>query len=1028
MTLRRIFLLAPLFLTALALPSQLITTDPAAPLVDQPLTITFDATQGTAGLENCGCDVYLHTGVITPTSSEWQFVKTTWAVADEAWKLTPVDGQPNLYTYTFSPSIRAYYGVPEGTAIEQIALVFRDGPGNREGKATGGQDIFIDVNSGSDLALSLVGDPGDPAYPLGKELSVRAGTTAPATIRIFDNGELLTTITGQELLYDVVFTTPGAHTVKVVAEAEGIEVADSFTVDAELVMERTSPLTSVVSATAGEVVTLAATSYIEAELSLLIGDTELFATTASAISQPVTLPTGAVTTYTLRADYQGESARTTVTFITGEPEIAALPFDVPPGATVMEDSSVVMVLRAPGKSDVFVVGNFTDWAPVADTRMKRTPDDTTFWLQVPAEQVTVDNLLYQYAIDDQGRYADPYSTLVLDPRNDPFIGQETFDGIPEYPFGEAEGIVSWLRTSPPDYEWQVDDFESPDPERMVVYELLVRDFLAAHSYDALTDTLDYLDRLGINVIELMPVNEFEGNISWGYNPSFHMALDKYYGSPEDLKAFVDAAHARGIAVVLDVVYNHAFGESPLIRIWPGNQVFEPGADNPYANVTARHPFNVGYDLNHESVLTQEYVKTTLTYWMEEFRVDGFRFDLSKGFTQRFSNDVGSWNQYDESRIRILKDYADLVWSVDEDAYMIMEHLGEAREEEELAQYGNGMYFWSGFQPHDAYLEGAMGYNEGNKSNLAPALSQNRGFTDRNLIAYIESHDEERLMQKALAFGNESESYDVTELSTALDRAALANTFFYTLPGPKMLWQFGELGYDYSINYCGDGRIDNACRTDPKPIVWEYRDEADRQDLYHHLSDLLYLRNTTDLLHGTITASQLNGEVKYVHLDSDEGQVAVVGNFGVTSASTTNLVPAAGSWYDYFSGENLTVDNPSAAVTLAPGEYRVYLSKEVQRMGGRLTSTNDIAVARLAFRIFPNPASDRLETTFTLDAPARVTVDLMDALGRPVRELYRGSLSAGPQSFRSDVSLLPAGTYFVRITNGRSVAVSPLIIR
>jgi glycosidase len=1020
-----------ILISTLGLRAQLITTDPAAPVANEPLTITFDATEGTAGLENCDCDVYLHTGVITDAStsdSDWQFIQTTWGEANDAWKLTPVDGQPNRYTYTFSPSIRAYYGVPEATDIEKIALVFRDATGGREGKAAGGGDIFIEVSSGGDLSLNLIGEPGDPTYPLGRELPVRAGTTAPATISLFDNGELLTSVTGQELVYDVIFTTPGTHTVKVIATAGGIEVADSFSVDAELVMERLSPATSVVNATPGASVSLSATSYIEADLSLLVNNAELFSLTGTTLTQTVTLPLGEIVTYTLRAEYAGETAETTVTFITGDPEVAELPFEVPPGATLLDDESLVLVLRAPGKSDVFVVGNLTDWAPVAATRMKRTPDDTTFWIQIAPEDLPEDDLLYQYAIDGQGRYADPYSTLVLDPDDDSFIGEETFPGIPDYPYGEADGIVTWFRLDDPEYDWEVTDFDRPDPDRMVIYELLVRDFLEAHDYEALTDTLDYLDRLGINTIELLPVSEFEGNISWGYNPSFHMALDKYYGSPEDFKAFVDAAHKRGIAVVLDVVYNHAFGESPLIRMWPGSQSFEPGPDNPYANVTARHPFNVGYDLNHESALTEEYVKVTLEYWIEEFRIDGFRFDLSKGFTQNLSNDVGTWNQYDASRVAIIKDYADHVWSVDEDTYMIMEHLGESREENELAQYGNGMYFWSGFQPHDAYLEGSMGYNEGNKSDLAPALAARRGFDQRSLIAYIESHDEERLVYKNLAFGNSTGDYDVTDLGTALDRAELASTFFYTLPGPKMLWQFGELGYDYSINYCADGRIDESCRTDPKPIVWEYRDEPDRQDLYHHIADLLYLRNTTDLLHGDVMASELSGTVKYVHLSSEEGEVAIVGNFGVEPANTTNLAPSAGSWYDYFAGDFVTVDDATAQVTLAPGEYRVLLSKEVERQGGRLTATNDAEVARLAFRLFPNPATDRVETSFTLERTARVTVDLIDALGRPVRELYRGQLPAGPHSFGSDIGLLPAGTYFVRISDERSAAVSPLIVR
>ncbi|CAH0999417.1 1,4-alpha-glucan branching enzyme GlgB [Neolewinella maritima] len=1012
-----------------SLSAQLITSDPAAPVADKSLTITYDASLGTAGLKDCDCDVYLHTGLITPASADggdWQNIQTTWGVANDEWKLTPVAGEPNKYTYTFSPTVREYFDADENTVIEQVALVFRNADGTQEGKAAGGANIFVDISSGDSLSLTLTGQPGTQTYALGKVLPVTAGTTSEATISIFDNDSLVATGTGQELNHALRLVTPGAHTVRVTATADGLEASDSFSVTGELMVDLLQPDASVIRATVGDQVTVQATSYITADLQLSAGTTVLQTTRDSTLTQLLTLPVGEVVTYTVTATYRGETASRTVTYITGAPSIAALPAGAGPGATRMDNGDLMLVLRAPGKSDVFVVGNFNDWAPVADSRMNRTPDDSTFWIQLPAASLPDSTFLYQYAVDDQGRFADPYSTLVLDPFDDRFIGPETFAGIPDYPT-ETEGIVSWLRLQAPEFVWRNDAFELPDPEKMVVYELLIRDFLADHSFASLTDTLDYLDRLGINTIELMPVSEFEGNISWGYNPSFHMALDKYYGSPEDLKAFVDAAHARDIAVVLDVVYNHAFGQSPLVQLWPGAESFVPGPDNPYANVTARHLYNVGTDLNHESALTKEYVKTTAAYWLREFHVDGFRWDLTKGFTQKVTTTDEAFSSYDASRIAILKDYADLVWSVNDSAYMIMEHLAESREEEELAQYGNGMYFWSGFDPHNAYLQASMGYDN---DNLAPALAANRGFSDRSLIAYMESHDEERMMFKNLSFGNSAGSYDVTDLSTALDRVELSSALFYSLPGPKMLWQFGELGYDYSINFCGGDRIDESCRTDPKPIGWSYRSQADRRDVYNTIADLLYLRNNYDFFHGDITGSQLGtGAIKYVHLSSSDGAAAVFGNFDVSAQTITNAVPSAGMWYDYFSGDSTMISDPAAGIELAPGEYRVYLSQRIEPMGGRLmTSLNDRNVARLSFAVYPNPTSGQLTTTFTLERSAEVTLTLLDLLGRPVQQVFRGSLGAGSQTVPGQVGGLPTGTYFLRLTDGTASAIRRVVIR
>ncbi|MEL6141254.1 MAG: alpha-amylase family glycosyl hydrolase [Bacteroidota bacterium] len=578
----------------------------------------------------------------------------------------------------------------------------------------------------------------------------------------------------------------------------------------------------------------------------------------------------------------------------------------------------------------------------------------------------------------------------------------------------------------PSYEWQDADFVATPADELTIYELLVRDFLADHSFASLLDTLDYLDRLGVTAIELMPVNEFEGNISWGYNVSFHMALDKYYGAPEHLKAFVDACHQRGIAVLLDVVYNHAFSQSSLCQLWWDEANFRPAPDNPYLNVTARHPFNVGYDFNHESEATKDYVKTSLTYWIEEFHIDGFRFDLSKGFTQVNSGDnVGLWSSYDASRIAIIKDYADHVWSVDENNYVIMEHLAVAQEENELAQYGNGMYFWSGFNPHDEYLEAAMGY----ESDLRDALSENRGFTGgQNLIAYMESHDEERMMYKNEQFGNSNGSYNVPNIPTGLDRVELASTFFYTLPGPKMLWQFGELGYGFPINYCPNGTINEGCRVDPKPIRWDYRDDEDRQDVYNIIRALLFLRHEYGTFHTDDFAYSLNQPGKYIHLIHEDFDAAIIGNFDVVPQNIGNPFPHGGTWYDYFGGGSIVVNDPSVPITLAPGEYRVYLTEEIAPPSpGLTTSTVEVVPpAQLQMQVAPNPASTSLQLTYALEEPAEVSATLMDMMGRIVKHWELGSQLPGLGQSQLELNV-PAGMYSLQLQIGNRAGTRRVVV-
>ena len=329
---------------------------------------------------------------------------------------------------------------------------------------------------------------------------------------------------------------------------------------------------------------------------------------------------------------------------------------------------------------------FNNYQANTDYFMNRTPDNNAFWIDIngltPGQEYT-----FQYLIDGTITTADPFSELVLDPGNDQYIPAVTYPNLPPYPTGKTTGIVTVIQPGAPAYQWQNTNFTRPAKENLVVYELLVRDFVARHDYQTIIDSLDYLERLGVNAIEIMPVNEFEGNESWGYNPSFHMALDKYYGTRDDFKEFVDECHGRGIAVILDVVYNHAFSQSPLCQMWWDATNFKPSPSNPYLNPDARHPFNVGYDFDHEAFATQEWFKRVNRYWMEEFNVDGFRFDLSKGFTQTNSgSDVGFWNQYDASRIALWKSYADYLRSIDPNVYLILEHFANNDEETELANY------------------------------------------------------------------------------------------------------------------------------------------------------------------------------------------------------------------------------------------------------------------------------------------------------------------------------------------------------
>lgn len=601
----------------------------------------------------------------------------------------------------------------------------------------------------------------------------------------------------------------------------------------------------------------------------------------------------------------------------------ALPAGAKDGVTFINSGkSVIFNLYAPGKKSVSVIGDFNGW-DVNDTKavMNNTPDGKRWWLQIdnidPATEYG-----YQFYIDKSLKVADPYTEKVLDPDNDSFISADTYPNLKKYPTGKTTGNVSVFQANQLVYSWKNTSFARPDKKNLVIYELLVRDFIDAHNYQTLTDTLKYLSNLGVNAIELMPFNEFEGNLSWGYNPSFYFAPDKYYGTKNALKAFIDECHSRGIAVIQDMVLNHSFGQSPMVQMYFNTTAGKPAANNPWYNVDPTHPYNVGYQFNHESADTKYFVKNVLKFWMTEYKIDGFRFDLSKGFTQvnygTSDAAVNAWSQYDASRVAIWKDYNNYIKSVDNNNfYVILEHFAANREEKELA--GEGMMLWNNLN-YNAN-EATMGWLT--NSNFQGLFYDQHTFTQPyNLVGYFESHDEERLQFKNESYGNAVGSYNVKDKNTGLAREEMAAAFLFSVPGPKMLWQFGELGYDVSINQGG--------RTSNKPIYWNYNTDPDRRHLYDVYAKMIKMKEKNAVFASTNSTYDLAGPIKAIQLKDASANVEVVGNFDVVPQTGSISFPATGTWYDNITKTSISVTSLPYSMTLKPGEYHVYSSVALQQ--------------------------------------------------------------------------------------------------
>ncbi|NOR87165.1 MAG: T9SS type A sorting domain-containing protein, partial [Bacteroidales bacterium] len=567
-----------------------------------------------------------------------------------------------------------------------------------------------------------------------------------------------------------------------------------------------------------------------------------------------------------------------------------------------------------------------------------------------------------------------YAEQISDPWNDSYIDESVFPNLPEYPSGLAQGIASVFITGQTPYDWQTTGYQAPKVTDMVIYEVLIRDISAEHTFQFLIDTISYFKNLGINTIELMPINEFEGNNSWGYNPAFYFAVDKYYGPKNKLKEFIDLCHANDIAVVIDMVLNHSYGQNPQVQMYWDGANNQPAANNPWFNQQSpNQDYHWGYDYNHESPYTEAFVDSVNSFWMTEFKVDGFRFDFTKGFT----NTPGDGWPYDGDRIDILQRMANKIWEVNEDAFVILEHLSDNTEEKVLAN--SGMLMWGNM--NFKYKEANMGYNSSGKSDLSWASYKERSWSFPHVVAYMESHDEERQMVYNFSWGNSSGNYDIKNEGTALRRIGMSTLFHIMIPGPKMYWQFGELGYDYSINWpsgTGDDRLT------PKPPKWDYQEEWQRMYLHDISAALNNLKADNDTWETTNFEIDVYGAIKKVILLNDDMNALAIGNFDVVSIEVEVSFPNAGTWYNFFDDQTIEVGADGKwNTTLDPGAYYLFTTLELENPQLGTGIGSGIGSIDNSFILYPNPASHELQLYINHGAKGKIEIKVLDTNGREV---------------------------------------------
>lgn len=939
------------------------TTTPSPALAEGAVTINFN--KAGTGLSAYSGTIYAHIG-LNVNGTPWSNVIGSWG--NNATQLTLTQTGGTTYQLNLSPNLFTKFGVPNTSTITQICVVFR----SADGALKNGSDIFLPVGN-FQTTLNLPVLNSTTIINSGANFSVTASNTnGSANYNLFANGTSINTFVGSSY---------------------------SFT-DLNVVANK---------------------SY---DLQITQGTTT-FSKKFSVIVNPgtvsTTIPAGLVEGINYNA---GDATKAT------------------------------LVLDASGKDFVYVAGSFNNWQPGSNYSMKKddTSGSTKFWLELTG-LVSGTNYTYQYWVVDQTpttgspvlvKTADPYSTLVLNKEEDPYIPAGNYPNLPVYPAGQ-EREVTVLQTGQTPYAWSpaTTNFVKPEKDKLVVYEVLVRDFDANRSFQNLIDRIDYFKNLKINAIELMPVMEFDGNESWGYNTSFHMALDKAYGPSAKLKEFIDLCHQNGIAVILDVALNHAFGRNPMNRMWmndpDGDGWGDPATDNPYFNVSATHSYNVGNDFNHQLDRTKAYTKRVVKQWIEEYKIDGFRWDLTKGFTQncpyvklagQTDQQAGAaqdncTNTYQQDRVDVLKEYANYSWSLDPTHYIIFEHLGNDNEEQQWANYkisetpSKGVMMWG--KMTNEYNQLSMGYNSNN--NIERMGYDAHGFTGKRVIGYAESHDEENLMYKNISFGSSvNPAHNVKNLNIALSRMSAIGAVSLLVPGPKMIWQFGALGWEKSIWTCTNGVVNTDtdgtagdCKLSNKPQPqWtnNWLGDANRNKIYFDYAKMIGLKTNEPIFNANMTINSgfdiQSGNTFTPRLfiwddtmpATQLRNVVVLTNFDVNSINVVPDFPYTGTWYNLMDNSTLEVTSTTATIAIEAGGFRIYGNKPSTLATDKFEFNGEVY-------LYPNPTSNY----FTLNTSAS-KVEIYSVTGQLVKSFNPNS----SQDYQFTISDLKKGVYIVKAFN------------
>lgn len=468
-----------------------------------------------------------------------------------------------------------------------------------------------------------------------------------------------------------------------------------------------------------------------------------------------------------------------------------------------------------------------------------------------------------------------------------------------------------------DFAWEgTENHEGAPLEKAIIYELHVGTF---HRPDASTtgtfytaiEKLDYLASLGVTYIELMPVTSMATSHGWGYAPNYIFSVENAYGGRRGLLDFVKACHEKGIGVILDVVYNHFYGESDLWQFdgWNENN---RGGIYFYNDERGDTPWGGRPDYGRSEV--RQFILDNVTMWLTEFKIDGLRVD-STIFMRTTKGDNSDPSQTIPDAWELLKDMADLAHKINPRALMIAEDdtSNDGLVNDEGAHFNTQ---WEIGFPN--VLRDALGVTQNPSQGRLDGIVYELGHTYRgdafDKVIFSDSHDSAANGSVRL---NEAANPDNPESAYARHQALLASAITLTAPGVPMLLQGAEFMQEGSFN-------------DWQMLEWEKTDQFSGIVLAHqHLINLRLnkFENTrgllgqyTKLVHRDDTNNVIAYHRKYYGGAGDDTVVIV--NFSKNRFDNYELyLPAGGNWRVRFNScwKGYSVDFHETAFALAKAD-------------------------------------------------------------------------------------------------------------